>query len=117
MKKRRHTKRKERKATKEKDGRKRKGRANILLDEGGDDPLSDVGSDSESSVSLLNSIAHSDSIIGDSKGSGNGRGNSGSSGSDSDSVRCTVGHHNSFVVDSIWSQFPLWAGGRGGREW
>ena len=94
MKKRRRTKREEHKAPKEKDRRKRKGRANILLGEG-DDALSDLpnfGSNSGSSVPSLNSVANTDSSSDGSRGRGSGSGSdsgssgSGGSGSRSDSV-------------------------------
>ena len=95
MEKRRRTKRKERKASEEKDERKRKGRAKILLDEG-EDVLSGVtnfGSDSGSPVSSLSSIANSDRSSGGRRSSGSDSGGSGSSSSscgsssDSDSDR------------------------------
>ena len=93
IKKMRRTKRKERKAPEEKDGRKRKGRAKILVGAGKAalSDLSGFGSDSGNAISSLSSIADSDSSSGGSRGSGSGSGRdsgssgSGSSGSSSDS--------------------------------
>ena len=89
MKQRQRTNRRERKASEEKYGRKRKGRAKILLGESEDalSDLSDFGSDSGSAMSSLSSIADSDSGSGGSGGSGcdSGGGGSGSCGSSSDS--------------------------------
>ena len=87
VKKRRRIKRKERQAPEEKGGKKRKGRANILLGEGEDDlsDLSDFGSDSGSSVSSLSSIDDSEgSSSSDGSGSGSGSGSDSASGSGSD---------------------------------
>ena len=80
----RRIKRKERQALEEKGGKKRKGRAKILLGEGEDDlsDLSDFGSDSGSSVSSLSSIDDSEGSS-SSDGSGSGSGSGSDSGSDS----------------------------------